>query len=727
MNRESAALFFDCAEDRWHALSYLLRKTADRFSMEMADAIVPEFLRLAAEDNRRATDILDAVTAPLSIYLAARLAIEEKRLADAFTLIENAMAHLPRPVPELLVRHAKLARETGDSRCANESLRAALMTRPDLAFYLRHGKFIDKLVRAAEGTQARHCKIAVLGDASLELFSPTLRASCYRDGIGAGIYCSEFGSWRQDILDPTSALYAFDPEFVVIALTHNDVNLPPEGGGNVATQYVRDLNELYEKLEKNGSAKIIQFGLNNPPHASWGGLEEQMKQGRRRLLSKINSELVDTLPPNACFIDSERISNSGGPIFSAEQWHRARVYPAREVAPDFADAITARIRAALGLSAKLLIVDLDNTLWGGVVGEDGLDGIVIGAPDPRGEAYLELQRYIKDLSERGIVLAVCSKNNEDDARLPFQKHDMMILREDDISVFRADWSDKASGITDIAETLKLGLESIVFLDDNPMERDWVREQLPEVSVVENDGSPANMLAALDRGMYFENLRITDEDRTRRDSYMVTADLRQATAENSLENFLTGLDMRCEHGDVDDLRLARVSQLVNKTNQFNLTTTRYTEQQIAEMLTSPGWWWHWFKLSDRYGDHGLIGVISAQRITTAWTIDLFLMSCRVLGREVENFMAATLWDAAQNAGAQELRATYMPTSKNTLVEDLLPRLGFKPYGARQSSGAQTYTCVLADVPAPRHESIVDVSVDDIISENLDGRNIAQSSA
>jgi FkbH-like protein len=727
MNRQSVALLFDCSEDRWHALSYLLRKTADRFSMEMADAVAPEFFRLAAEDSRRATSILDAVTAPVSTYLAARIAIEEKRLAEAFALIEDTMAQLPRPTPELLIRHAKLAWETGDAGRANESLQAALGTRPDPAFYLRHGKFIDKLIRAAKETQPRRCKIAVLGDAMLELFSPTLRASCFRDGISADIYCSNFGSWRQDILDSTSALYAFGPEFVVIALTHNDVDLPPEGGGEKAAQYVQELSELCRTLEKNSSAKIIQFSLNTPPHASWGGLEEQMTQGRRRLLSKINSEIADTLPPNACFIDSERISDPGGSIFSAEQWHRARVYPAREAAPSFADAITARIRAALGLCAKLLIVDLDNTLWGGVIGEDGLDGIVIGAPDPLGEAYLDLQRYLKDLSERGIVLAVCSKNNEDDARLPFQKHDMMILREDDFSAFRADWSDKATGIADIAETLKLGLESIVFLDDNPMERDWVREQLPDVTVVENDGSPANMLAALNRGMFFENLRITDEDRARRSSYKITDDLRQARAENSLESFLNGLDMRCEHSDVDDLRLARVSQLVNKTNQFNLTTTRYTEQQIAQMLTSPDWWWHWFKLSDRYGDHGLIGVISAQRNGTIWTIDLFLMSCRVLGREVENFMAATLWNAAQNAGARELRADYIPTSKNSLVEDLLPRLGFKPRGERQTSGAQSYVCMLEDVPTPSHESVIDISANDIISENPGERYIAHTTA
>jgi FkbH-like protein len=727
MNRESVALLFDCSEDRWQALSYLLRKTADRFSMEMADAVAPEFLRLAVEDSRRASDILDAVTAPVSTYLAARLAIEEKRLADAFALVEDTMAQLPRPIPELLIRHAKLARETGDTRRANESLRAALQARPGPAFYLRHGTFIDKLIRAAQETQPRRCKIAVLGDAMMELFSPTLRASCYRDGIGAEIYCSNFGSWRQDILNPASELYAFDPEFVVIAPTHNDVDLPPEGGGEAAAQYMQELSELCRTLEKNSSAKIIQFSLNTPPHASWGGLEEQIPQGRRRLLSKINSEIAETLPPAACFIDSERTSDTGGSIFSAEQWHRARVYPAREAAPSFADAITARIRAAFGLSAKLLIVDLDNTLWGGVIGEDGFDGIVIGPPNPLGEAYLDLQRYLKDLSERGIVLAVCSKNNEDDARLPFQKHDMMILQEDDFSAFRANWSDKASNIANIAETLKLGLESIVFLDDNPMERDWVREQLSDVTVVENDGTPANMLAALDRGRYFENLQITDEDRGRRDSYMVSAGLQKASADNSLESFLNGLDMRCEHGEVDDLRLARVSQLVNKTNQFNLTTTRYTEQQIAQMLTSPDWWWHWFKLSDRYGDHGLIGVISAQRNDTIWTVDLFLMSCRVLGREVENFMAATLWNAAQNAGAQELRANYIPTSKNILVEDLLPRLGFKPHGECKSSGAQSYVCMLADVPAPKHESIIDVSANDIISEIPDERKIAHSSA
>ena len=275
-----------------------------------------------------------------------------------------------------------------------------------------------------------------------------------------------------------------------------------------------------------------------------------------------------------------------------------------------------------------------------------------------------------------MLLAVCSKNNRADAELPFRQHDAMYLTLDDFVAFRANWEDKPSNLKAIAHELSLGLDSFVFLDDNPLERAMMRSRLPEVVVPECGQTPWEMLAALRRGMYFEAVAITTEDACRHESYRNNA-ARAASAESapSLEAFLASLEMTCRHGSVDGRTLPRVTQLINKTNQFNVTTRRYTEDQVRAMASSDVWWCRWFQLSDRFGDHGLIGVILARKDHPAWRIDTWLMSCRVLGRQMEDVMCQALLAAAKNEGAAAVAGQYIPTEKNALVNGLFPRLGF----------------------------------------------------
>jgi FkbH-like protein len=376
---------------------------------------------------------------------------------------------------------------------------------------------------------------------------------------------------------------------------------------------------------------------------------------------------------DACALAAE----VGGEYWSASEWHAAKQYPSSSALPRLADAICSHCVAALGLSAKVLAVDLDNTLWGGVIGEDLLGGIRIGPPTPEGEGYRELQQYIKELQQRGVLLAVCSKNNLADAELPFLRHEEMLLKRDDFAAFVANWNDKPANLEQIAGDLSLGLDSLVFLDDNPLERAMVRSRLPDVVVPECGATPWEMLAALRRGMYFETVSLTEEDRRRHESYRGNA--ARAAAERtapSLESFLGGLDMSACHGPVDAKTVTRVSQLINKTNQFNLTTRRYTEDQVRAMASSPDWWCRWFRLSDRFGDHGLIGVILAEKGRVEWRIDTWLMSCRVLGRQMEEFMCASLLSAAQREGASNVVGEYLPSEKNAVVSGLYPRMGFE---------------------------------------------------
>jgi FkbH-like protein len=362
-------------------------------------------------------------------------------------------------------------------------------------------------------------------------------------------------------------------------------------------------------------------------------------------------------------------------------WHKFKQHPANGALPMLGEECAAHIRAVLGLTRKVLVADLDNTLWNGVIGEDGLDGIGIGPDSPEGEAHAALQDYMLDLKARGILLAVASKNNPEDAHLPFERHPHMRLRLEDFAAFEANWNDKVSSIRAISKKLALGLDSFVFLDDNPLEREWVRSQLPQVAVVEPAGASVfHFVRALDHAKYFFALSLSKEDLGRAEQYRIEAardSLRAASS--SMGEFLAQLNMRAAAVPVSDSNISRVVQLINKTNQFNLTTRRYTEAQVRDIATNPAGWAGAFELSDRMGSYGLIGVVLAKpvgRDVQTWVIDTWLMSCRALGREMENFMFDQLMESARARGIRRIEGVYRPTAKNNLVAGLLERFGFK---------------------------------------------------
>jgi len=342
------------------------------------------------------------------------------------------------------------------------------------------------------------------------------------------------------------------------------------------------------------------------------------------------------------------------------------------------DAMLAHTRAALGLTRKVLVTDLDNTLWKGVIGEDGLSGIKIGPDSPEGEAHARLQQYLLELRAQGILLAVSSKNNREDALLPFQKHPHMVLRLDSFAAIEANWNDKASQLREIARKLALGTDTFVFLDDNPVEREWIRSQLPDVAVVEPGPSVFHFVRNLNLGRYFFSISLSTEDYSRADHYREEAARQRlhATAK-SLDEFLIGLQLRARRIVVDAGNLSRVAQLTNKTNQFNLTTRRYTAAQIQGLLDDPRNWGSGFQLTDRMGEYGLIGVILCRFCSSdQWEVDSWLMSCRVLGRQMETFMFDRLVEEARARNIKEILGVYRPTPKNGLVKKHYDQLGFE---------------------------------------------------
>jgi FkbH-like protein len=337
------------------------------------------------------------------------------------------------------------------------------------------------------------------------------------------------------------------------------------------------------------------------------------------------------------------------------------------------------VAAIRGKSGKVLVLDLDNTVWGGVIGDDGLEGIKVAQGDARGEAHLAVQRMALDLRRRGIVLAVSSKNTDAVAREPFEKHPEMLLKLEHIAVFQANWNDKASNIQAIAEELSLGLDSLVFLDDNPVERGLVRQLLPEVSVPELPEDPAWYARTLAAGGYFEAVAFANEDLKRADFYGDNA--KRTTLQKQVggvDAYLAALDMTITFQPFDAIGRARIVQLINKSNQYNLTTRRYTDPEVSAAENDPEVFTLQVRLTDIFGDNGMISVVicrpGADRV---WEIDTWLMSCRVLGRKVEHMVLREILEHARAAGVSKLTGVYRPTDRNKLVIDHYVKLGFTP--------------------------------------------------
>jgi FkbH-like protein len=664
---------------------------------EIGDAVADQLMARPELGLGGAMDRLSACRAPAAHCARARMLAEHGDCTAAIAALDSAIGAMATADEHVLLQRARLlAREKRNAE-AIADLRSALQRYPTYPFFLRCEKLVERLRHSPAWKPRQRVKLACLGSSTTALLDPVIQAVGFRNDLDVEVYQGVYGNYCQEILDPESGLYAFKPDAVVLLVNHRDLNLPPSDTMGQASCFCSRLRELWKILQKRCPTHVIQIGLDVPEAGGWGFLEDTLSDGRRRAIIQANLALSENLPAGVSFLDVNAIvARIGREFWSAAEWHRAKQYPSTAAIPLLADPIGAHLLAALGLARKTLVVDLDNTLWGGVIGEDLLGGIRIGPPTAEGEGYLELQRYIKELKDRGVLLAVCSKNNRADAELPFRSHDAMLLRLDDFVAFSANWNDKASNLRAMANELSLGLDSFVFLDDNPIERRLVRMQLPEVAVPECGATPWEMLESLRRGLYFPSFALTREDMQRHASYRSNAARKVAEHDAaSVDDFLASLDMAVEHGAVDETSVARVAQLINKTNQFNLTTRRYTEEQVRAMAKSPDWWCHWFRLADRFGDYGLVGVMMAQISGDAWRVDTWLMSCRVLGRCMEQFMASVLLRAARDHGASHVVGQFIATEKNALVKDLYLQMGFA--SDESAAGQYAFDFTLGHVP------------------------------
>jgi FkbH-like protein len=379
-------------------------------------------------------------------------------------------------------------------------------------------------------------------------------------------------------------------------------------------------------------------------------------------------------------VDAEHLASLAGLAnwFDDRLWYHAK-YPCHpRHLTTLAQEFTRIALAAQGKLIKALVLDLDNTLWGGIIGDDGVEGISIGGIG-HGEAFRDFQRYLKVLQERGIILCVCSKNEESNARLPFMHHDGMVLKEEDIAVFYANWEPKSANIRRIAETLNIGLDSLLFVDDSAFERNEVRTALPQVTVPEMPEDPANYVRTLELGGWLETpTPPSAEDATRTASYRAEHDRRklQENAGN-VDDYLASLDMRASFRRVTGQHLQRAAQLIQRSNQFNPRTQRVTQEQLAAWVDDAAHPCFCTSVSDRFGDYGMISVICGEVTGDTMFLHELVMSCRVLARGVEQFINNQLATYAKAHGVARIVGEYLPTAKNGLVSELFPRLGFEP--------------------------------------------------
>jgi len=563
---------------------------------------------------------------------------------------------------------------------AAAQLRRALEQPLRYAFFPRAEKLVTQIAARID-SYARACRIAVLGSHTTSLLIPVLKAYLLRDKVQAEIYEGMYGAVEQESLDPASGLARFRPDIVFLPASWRALDLAAAQEEAAALAGILDgRRALWERLANQFGCHVVQQAFDFPAEEPYGYLAASQAGGRTRLIELVNLRMREEAPGYVSILDAPAIERELGVSRWQDDmlWHSFQQHPSTEALPALADALAGHVRAVLGLTRKVLVTDLDNTLWKGVIGEDGLNGIKIGPGSPAGEAHARMQQYMLDLKSRGILLAVASKNNHEDACLPFEKHSGMRLKLDDFAAFEANWNDKAASLRAIARKLSLGLDSFVFLDDNPIEREWVRSQVPEVAVVELGASVYHYVRDLDRGRHFFALSLSAEDQARAAQYRGEAQREELRASaQSLEEFLAQLQLRASVAPVTEANLARVTQLTNKTNQFNLTTRRYTEAQVQQLAADPSSWAGAFHLADRMGDYGLIGVVFSKPGTDAdsWEIDTWLMSCRVLGRQMEKFMFDRVVEAAQARGVREIHGVFRPTAKNGLVMEHYDNLGF----------------------------------------------------
>ena len=542
-------------------------------------------------------------------------------------------------------------------------------------------------------------KVVLLGDTATQFLTQAIRGLGYDNNLDIEIWEADFNQIERQVFDLSSELYAFKPEMVIVFQSshkllgkYNKTKL--ENRNSLASTELELIENIYSNITENLNASIIYYNYTEIDDAVFGNYANKTPSSFLFQLRKLNYELMtfSAEKSNLHLCDLSSIQNLMGKsnFFQPSIYINTEMVLSLDALPRIATKTIDLINALSGQFKKCVILDLDNTTWGGIIGDDGIENIQIGSLGI-GKAFSEFQYWVKKLKNRGIIVAVCSKNTESVAKEAFEKHPDMILTLDDISVFMANWKNKPDNIRQIQHVLNIGFDSMVFLDDNPFERNIVRENIPEICVPELPEDPADYLEFLYELNLFETVSFSDEDKDRTKLYQVES--QRASVQQKFTNeddFLKSLDMVSVVKPFDKFNIPRVSQLSQRSNQFNLRTIRYSEADIEKLSVSKDYFNFTFTLEDKYGDNGLISVlILNQESNNVLFIDTWFMSCRVLKRGMENFVLNTLVNTAKENGYETLKGEHLPTAKNDMVKDHYLNLGFKEDNGYWELNVNTY--------------------------------------
>lgn len=536
--------------------------------------------------------------------------------------------------------------------------------------------------------------VCIMGDVATQFLAQAIKGYGYECNLNLNVVDIDYNQIDMQTMDSDSELYESKSDYVLIYMSaeklyekfcHTDVSLREK----FAEMQIEYIKEVHSRINSNINTKILQFNfieINDSVFGSYGNKVSVSFIYQIKKLNYLLNEYAATAK-NVFIIDLSSLAVKFGYdfILNEKYFYSAKMALSIEILPYAAKAVIDVIKAVSGSIKKCVILDLDNTLWGGVIGDDGLGGIQIGELGA-GHAFSDFQAYFLELKKRGIILAVCSKNNEDTAKEPFNSHPEMILKLSDIAVFVANWEDKASNITYIKETLNLGYDSFVFIDDNPFERNLVKSVLPEVTVPDMPEDPALYLSYIRSLNLFETASYSSEDISRTEQYQAEIGRKSLEASYSnIDDYLQSLEMQAEAKTFDEFHFSRIAQLTQRSNQFNLRTIRYTEADIEKISKDDNYLTIYFTLKDKFGDHGLISVLIIKKIDNETLfIDTWLMSCRVLKRGMEEFIINKIIDTAKKNGYKTVQAEYIKTPKNAMVEKIYSKLGF------HDNGDNTYT-------------------------------------
>lgn len=544
-------------------------------------------------------------------------------------------------------------------------------------------------------------KIALIGAGTMYPLSELIEHFLFVEGTAAAVFTGDYNNYVSEVIDPASALYEFGPDVVMVVpdpkscVYSGKLTDSRERVAEEAEQISREVLQLCATVHERSGAEVILCNYILPPFTDLGPFRSKSPAADWNFKKAVNFELGTAAPNYVHICDLEFLAYRHGGLASVDErsWFESKQLCSPGLLADWAKEAAYLINSLKQAPKKVLVLDLDNTLWGGVVGDDGIEGIEIGDTSPRGEAFKAFQAYILSLLERGVLLGVCSKNDHENAIEPFVRHPEMVLREEHFVSFKANWEPKAKNIAEMASELDLGLDSFIFVDDNPSEIEIVRQFAPEVTTILLGPDPSEYVRQLKESRLFGRFTITTEDNLRTEQYQVEAGRKRLQASAvDMDSYLASLDMAGTVTEFNSLDLPRIAQLVNKSNQFNLTTRRRTEGELRAMMSDPEFSGFSMRLRDRFGDHGLISVVICRQDADVLEVDTWLMSCRVLKRQVEEQILNEIVRLADERGCTRVRGTYIPTAKNNMVSDLYPRLGFEAAG--QDGGATVYELAVA---------------------------------